>query len=179
MAANLALLPDAGPLITLAYADALDLLLKPGWPIVLVDMVLHEVTRNQTPTSEKLAQWAASGHVSVRGTRTFQQHQQTLAANPAAARTANLGELAIQETMNDFALKELDPGQPRQTGVFLFEDHKIARASFLLPDNCRKISTRAYLLFLEQQGWLESAADIERRAIQAGRSFSKLRFPPE
>jgi len=32
-------------------------------------------------------------------------------------------------------------------------------------------------LFLEQQAWLESAADIERRAIQAGRSFSKLRFP--
>ena len=174
MAANIALLPDAGPLITLAYADALGLLFKPGWPIVLVDMVLHEVTRNQTPTSEKLAQWAASGRVTVRATRTFQHHQQTLAANLAAARTANLGELAIQETMNDFALD-----QPPQTGVFLFEDHKIARASFLLPDNCRKISTRAYLLFLEQQAWLESAADIERRAIQAGRSFSKLRFPPE
>jgi len=174
MAANIVLLPDAGPLITLAYADALDLLFKPGWPIVLVDMVLHEVTRNQTPTSEKLAQWAAAGRVSMHTTRSFQHHQQMLAANPAAARTANLGELAIQETMNDFALD-----QPPQTGVFLFEDHKIARASFLLPDNCRKISTRAYLMFLEQQGWLVSAADIERRAIQAGRSFSKLRFPPE
>jgi hypothetical protein len=174
MAPNVVLLPDAGPLITLAYADALDLLFKPDWPIVLVDMVLHEVTRNQTPTSEKLAQWAAAGQVSMRTTRTFQHHQQRLAANPAAARTANLGELAIQETMNDFAL-----GQPQQTGVFLFEDHKQARASFLLPDNCRKISTRAYLLFLEQQGWLVSATDIERRAIQAGRNFSKLRFPPE
>jgi hypothetical protein len=174
MAPNVVLLPDAGPLITLAYADALDLLFKPDWPIVLVDMVLHEVTRNQTPTSEKLAQWAAAGRVSMRTTRTFAHHQQRLAATPAAARTANLGELAIQETMNDFALD-----QPQQTGVFLFEDHKIARTSFLLPDNCRKISTRAYLLFLEQQGWLVSAADIERRAIQAGRNFSKLRFPPE
>ena len=174
MATNIALLPDAGPLITLAYADALELLFKPGWPIVLVDMVLHEVTRNQTPTSEKLAHWAAGGQVSVRTTRTFQHHQQTLAANSAASRTANLGELAIQETMNDFALDQL-----QQTGVFLFEDHKIARTSFLLPDNCRKISTRAYLLFLAQQGWLASAADIERRAIQAGRNFSKLRFPPE
>jgi hypothetical protein len=174
MAPKVVLLPDAGPLITLAYADMLDLLFKPGWPIMLVDMVLHEVTRNQTPTSEKLAQWATAGQVSMRTTRTFQHHQQMLAANPAAARTANLGELAIQETMNDFALD-----QPPQTGVFLFEDHKIARASFLLPDNCHKISTRAYLMFLEQQGWLESAADIERRAIQAGRSFSTLRFPPE
>ncbi len=173
MTANVALLPDAGPLITLAYADALDLLSKPGWPIVLVDMVLHEVTRNQTPTSEKLVQWAAASGVSVRATRTFRHHQQRLAADPAA-RSANLGELAIQEAMNDFALD-----QPQRTAVFLFEDHKIARASFLLPDNCRKISTRAYLLFLEQQGWLASAAAIERRAVQAGRSFSRLRFPPE
>ena len=54
--------------------------------------------------------------------------------------------------MNDFALE-----QPRITGVFLFEDHKIARASFLLPGNCRKISTRAFLLFLQQQGWVDSA----------------------
>jgi hypothetical protein len=174
MSAPVTLLPDAGPLITLAYADALDLLFKPGWPVVLVDMVLHEVTRNQTPTSEKLARWAESGKVSVRTTRTFQHYQQTLAANAVAARKSNLGELAIQETMNDFALD-----RPQKTGVFLFEDHKIARPSFLLPDNCRKISTRALLLFLEEKGWLASAAEIERRAIQAGRSFSKLRFPPE
>ena len=168
------LLPDAGPLITLAYADALDLLSKPGWPIMLVDMVLHEVTRNQTPTSQKLARWVEGNKVEIRTTRTFQHYQQTLAAGAATARKSNLGELAIQETMNDFALD-----QPQKTGIFLFEDHKIARASFFVPDNCRKISTRAFLLFLEQKGLLESAAEIERRAIQAGRNFSRLRFPPE
>jgi hypothetical protein len=168
------LLPDAGPLITLAYADALDLLSKPGWPIVLVDMVLHEVTRNQTPTSQKLARWVEGNKVEIRTTRTFQHYQQTLAAGAATARKSNLGELAIQETMNDFALD-----QPQKTGIFLFEDHKIARASFFVPDNCRKISTRAFLIFLEQKDWLESAAEIERRTIQAGRNFSRLRFPPE
>jgi len=40
----------------------------------------------------------------VRATRTFLYHQKTLATTPAAARTTHLGELAIQETMNDFAL---------------------------------------------------------------------------
>jgi hypothetical protein len=45
---------------------------------VLVDKVLHEVTHNQASTSEKLAQWAAAGTVSVRTTRTFQHHRQTL-----------------------------------------------------------------------------------------------------
>jgi len=168
-----ALLPDAGPLITLAYADALDLLFKPGWPIVLVDMVRHEVTRNQTPSSEKLARWVEGNKVAIRTTRTFAHYQQTLAAGAATVRKSNLGELAIQETMNDFALD-----QPQKTGIFLFEDHKIARAGFFVPDNCRKISTRAFLIFLEQNGWLASATQIERQAIQAGRNFSRLRFPP-
>ena len=166
MPSNVVLLPDAGPLITLAYADALNILFKPRWSVMLVDMVLHEVTRNQTPTSEKLAQWAKSSKLPVVPTKTFQYYQRT-----AVPRKSNLGELAIQEAMNDFALE-----QPPKTGVFLFEDHKIARASFLVPDNCRKISTRAFLIFLEDKGWLESAAEVERRALLAGRAFSSLRF---
>ena len=173
MSAPVVLLPDAGPLITLAYADALDLLLEPGWPVLLVDMVLHELMRNQTPTSKSLARWVVDRNLSVHSTRTFEHHQKALAANPAVLRTANLGELAIQEAMSDLALD-----RPQSCSVFLFEDHKIARASFLVPENCRKISTRAFLMYLEQRGLLRSAADVELRAIQAGRSFSKLRFPP-
>ena len=171
--AEIVLLPDAGPLITLAYADALDLLLRPGWSVALVDMVLHEVTRNQTPTSEKLAQWAQTHQLPILPTRIHERYQQALWSRSVAPRKSNLGELAIQESMNNFAL-ELPP----KTGVFLFEDHKIARASFIVPDNCRKVSTRAFLLFLEQKGWLASATEIERKAVQAGRAFSSLRFPP-
>lgn len=162
------LFPDAGPLITLAYADALDLLLKPGWPVKLVDMVLHEVTRGATPTSGKIRQWADGHAIPVVGTRTFERHQAA-----AVPRKANLGELALQEAMTDLAL-----AAPAAQGIFLFEDHKIARASFLLPDNCRKVSTRAWLLFLEGRGWIAAAAEVERTAITAGRNFSRLRFPP-
>ena len=168
------LLPDSGPLITLAYADALDLLFKPGWQVALVDMVLHELTRNDTPTSARLAQWAQDRKLPVYTTRTYRQHAQAQAASARAAPTADLGELAIQEVMNDLAL-----ANPPGTGVFLFEDHKIARASFLLPQSCRKVSTRAFLIFLEEKGWLDSAAAVERRAILAGRAFSMKRFPPE
>jgi hypothetical protein len=171
MSSNVVLLPDAGPLITLAYADALDVLFKPRWSVKLVDMVLHEVTRNQTPTSNTLAKWAKSKKLPIVRTKTFQHYRQTQGST--APRKSNFGKLAIQEAMNDFALE-----QPPKTSVFLFEDHKIARASFLVPDNCRKISTRAFLIFLEEKGWLESAADVERRALLAGRTFSRLRFPP-
>lgn len=170
---EIVLLPDAGPLITLAYAEALDLLFKPGWQVALVDMVLHEVTRLPTPTSQKLAQWVRAHQVSVITTQIYERYRQAVASNLDGVRKANLGELAIQESMNNFALT-----QPPKTGVFLFEDHKIARANFVVPDSCRKVSTRAFLLFLEQKGWLASAAEVECRAIHAGRAFSGLRFPP-
>lgn len=173
MAANatITLLPDAGPLITLAYADALDLLLKSGWSVALVDMVLHEVTRNETPTSARIATWVSENNIPVLETAIYRRYMQTHATS--SARKANLGELAIQEAMSGFGLAA------EQTGIFLFEDHKIARASFLLPDNCRKVSTRAFLQFLEQQGLIEQAAEVERRAILAGRQFSQIRFPPD
>lgn len=167
------ILPDAGPLITLAYAGALDLLLKPGWTVCIVDMVLEEVTRNATPTSKEIGNWVEQHKLSVLPTRTYRSYQEMLARHPEKQRKANLGELAVQEVMHDLALSE-----PDTVGVFLFEDHKIARASFLLPDNCRKVSTRAWLLFLEGRGSIPSAMDIERAAITNGRLFSQIRFPP-
>ncbi len=167
------LLPDAGPLITLAYAQSLDLLFKPGWPVQIVDMVLQEVTRNQTPTSRVIAAWVKTNQLSVLTTKTLEHFQQRETSAATAPRKSNLGELAIQEVMNGFALID-----PPPTGVFLFEDHKIARTSFLLPDNCRKVSTRAFLLFLQQKAWIGSAAEVERKAILRGRNFAQLRFPP-
>ena len=168
------LIPDAGPLITLAYAESLDLLFKPGWSVALVDMVLHEITRIQTLSSERLAHWVETKGVPILPTEIYARYQNALKTDPVAPRQSNLGELAIQEAMSQFVL-----AQPPKIGVFLFEDHKIARAAFVLPDTCRKVSTRAYLLFLEQKGWIPSAADIERKGVQAGRVFSALRFPPE
>jgi len=158
-------IPDSG------RAAALDLLRKPGWSITLVDMVLHEVTRSETPTSARIAAWACDNRIPILETTIYHRYRQ--AGTAAPVRKANLGELAIQEAMSGFGLAA------DQTGVFLFEDHKIARASFLLPDSCRKVSTRAFLLFLEQQRLIDSAAEVERRAILAGRQFSQIRFPPE
>jgi hypothetical protein len=167
LAHDIALLPDAGPLITLAYADALDILFKPGWRVVVVDMVLHEVTRSQTPTSEKLAAWAAQPAVQILSTQTLASHLKT------PSNKAHLGEQAIQETLNQFALREIP-----QQAVLLFEDHAIARNSFFVPTGCQKVSTRAFLMFLERKGWIASARAVERAAVQAGRQFSQLRFPP-
>jgi len=106
----------------------------------------------------------------VLATRAFEHHARQA---QAAAKTPNLDELAIQEVMNGFALST-----PPIRGVFLFEDHKIARASFPLPESCQKVSTRALLLFLEAQGPIASAGEVQARALRAGRAFSQLRVPP-
>lgn len=53
------LMPDSGPLITLAHADKLELLLRPGWPLRIADMVLHELTRNATPTRTAIQEFVA------------------------------------------------------------------------------------------------------------------------
>jgi hypothetical protein len=167
------LFADAGPLITLAYASALDVLLVPGWQVRVVDMVAHEVTRNATPSSGLIGSWLADHAVTIVPTRTFEHYRRSQTEGQAGLRKSHLGELATQEAMHAMALDE-----PACTGIFLFEDHKIARASFLVPENCRKISTRAYLQFLEGRGKIDSATAIERAAIAAGRQFSQLRFPP-
>ena len=172
--APVCVMPDAGPLITLAYADALDLLLKPGWPVRIVDMVLHELTRRDAPTREALQAWVAQHNLAVVRTRTFARHAGSSGVPAAPRRAADLGELAIQEAMHQMALDE-----PHTIGLFVFEDHRIARSSFMLPANCRKVSTMAWLLFLEQAGWIESAAAVERAAVLQGRAFSRIRFPPE
>lgn len=168
---NVILLADASPLITLAYADALDVLFAPSWQVELVDMVVHEVTRSDTPTSHKIRAWIEKHSIPVRTSEIFTRYDKALSSGEAP-RKANLGELAIQEVMQSFVLTD-----PPQVGVFLFEDHKIARESFVIPDNCRKISTRAYLLFLEKSGFIVSAKDIEQKAVRAGRSFSQLHYP--
>ena len=165
------LLPDAGPLITLAYAQQLDLLLRPGWPLRLVDMVLHELTRNDTPSRAAIMAFVARHQPPIIETATLRHHQ-ARAALSAAPRKAGLGELAMQEVIQKLALQE-----PPQPAVLLFEDHRIAHTSFLLPEGTLRVSTRAFLIFLEEKGWLASAAEVEQAAIQAGRHFSRLRFP--
>jgi hypothetical protein len=167
------LLPDAGPLITLAYADELDLFLKPGWGIGIVDMVLHEVTRSQTPTSHKIEEWVKTNTGMPVSTKVYQQHMQDIASNVTPVRKSHLGEMAAQEAMITASLM-----RPPPQCVFVFEEYRIASTKFVIPGNSRKVSTKAFLIFLEQQGWISSAADIEQKAIKNGRNFSQVRFPP-
>jgi len=103
--------------------------------------------------------------------RCYQQRLADAAAGKGAPpRKAGLGELAIQEYMTRLGLEE-----PAVPAVFLFEDHKIARASFHLPDSARRVSTRAYLYFWRKGAglprWRRSSAALSRMAA-AFRGFA-------
>ena len=172
--ASLLVVPDAGPLITLAYADALDLLHAAGGAVGIVDMVRHEVTRTRTPTSERIGAWIDARADRLITTEVFARYRERLDAPGTSPRKANLGELAAQEAMNALAVRS-----PPERAVFLFEDHRLARTGFVLPDGCSKATTRAWLRFLERSGRIASAVEVERRALAAGRAFSALRFPDE
>jgi hypothetical protein len=147
------LLPDAGPLITLAYAGQLDLLLCPGWSLRLIDIVLHEVTRNVTPSRDAIFAFVTRHHIPVLETATFRHYRKQMTGASSGGKTprkAGLGELALQEAITRLVL--LEPPQP---AVLLFEDHKIARSGFYLLEGSVRVSTRVFLDFLEKKaGWI-------------------------
>lgn len=139
-------------------------------------MVRHEGTRNRTPTSAAISEFIETNELALIATEVWQHYRRQLEetdSDDPPPRKAGLGEMAIQEYMLWLGLEN-----PVDSAVFLFEDHKIARASFHLPTNVRRVSTRAFLIFLEEKGWIDSAAAIEQRSILNGRNFSRLHFPP-
>ena len=46
-----------------------------------------------------------------------------------------------------------------------------------LPCYGLRVFTRAFLIFLENRGWVESAAEVVQAAVTAGRRFSAVRLP--
>ncbi len=85
---------DASPLITLAIADALDLLLLPTLPVVIPDMVRYEVARNLAkPGAQQITSWIRDNEptrVRVATTEVFDEFQIILNSKPDA-RSSNRG----------------------------------------------------------------------------------------
>ena len=83
----------------------------------------------------------------------------------------------------DFSLGKRNSAEAMQAlGIDSEEDLFLLMAQAHLPmpkkpkDPTSASSSRGEV---EQKGWLASATEIERQAIQAGRNFSRRRFPPE
>lgn len=159
---------DASPLITLAVADALDVLLTPGLMVVVPDMVRFEVTRHaDKPGSQKLLEWIRDnegGLVSVRSTEVFEEYEKLLSID-ATTKSKSRGEQAASEIL------ERELGRGLEAAILLFEDGDIKKTNFLirLPSNVIVLSTSSFLDGLERSCLIDSADSILSVAIQNAR----------
>jgi hypothetical protein len=154
------IIPDAGPLISLGKADRLEVLLKPGLPLYIVDQVLYEATRDPR-------------HVDARRIAAFvRSNSRAVAARRAAGETGRQkgqGEAALAEF-----LARLDEvlDHPYDRALLLFEDSDIRTGVFLTAANVDLVSTRALLRWLERRRLIRSAEEIWQAIEAAGREPS-------
>ncbi|MFA9217303.1 MAG: hypothetical protein ACEQSK_09380 [Sphingomonadaceae bacterium] len=160
---NIALIvTDAGPLITLAIADALDTLTLMGTRIIIPDIVHLEVTRHiGRPGAAEILAWSGvqTNQVEIGHTEEFEEYVELLALDPAR-RLRNRGELAAAEIL----ARELAGGI--DAGLLLFEDSDLKKASFMvrIPDRVLLLSTSSFLYGLQRKHLIADAEHILARA---------------
>jgi hypothetical protein len=118
------IIPDAGPILTLARVDRLDLLQTFTVPIHVVDQVYYETTKPQNDPKGRAAAWLKRMHNQIvivetivgLGFKTALERGR----NPSGG---NLGEIAIDEYASRLALA----GSPAFVPLVLFEDPDILK----------------------------------------------------
>jgi len=150
------IIPDAGPLFSLAAADVLSALLH--FPVIITDVVKQETIDKGALVGASLE--ARRLHAFYLANRNAFEVRQTqfgslLAmanrANPRA-RIRNAGELSIQSL-----LIELTHDPSPWEAALLFEDSWFIGHATSFPPNCRLVSTSAFLEILERLGLIASA----------------------
>lgn len=163
---------DASPLITLAAADALDLLVIPKMSVIIPDMVYYEVTRDLAKLgANSLISWAKQNHglVRIEPTQVFAEYQTLLRIDPATP-SRGRGERSAAEVLEDAIAND-----PDLVAFLLYEDSDINRRRFvdLLPERVLPIATGVYLHELEVAGKIQSADHVLDEAKAKGRDVRK------
>ena len=167
-------LPDAGPLISLAHADRLDLLSLFERPIVVLDVVRLECLRKpDAPDHSQLAAWFDGGDrlVGVADTPIGPLYREALnrersGADPVATR--GLGDAALS-----WALGNMDRlTRPDAVPLVLVEDRRLAvRLQSLGTGHI--LSTRSWLAALAEAGLVDFDAVVAAMG-RRGRGLSML-----
>jgi hypothetical protein len=167
------IVPDTGPLITLAAADSLDYLLYPAVPVYVPDAVLYEATvRSDALGAQSIAEWVQhhSQQVFPLVTRAFSDYLAALEAGLRAPR--DLGERAAVE-----AIRHTLVLAPHERAVFVTEDDRLLTGTYVVleadRDRMISITTRDFLEGLEEAQRINSVEDVYRRAEDAGRFASR------
>jgi hypothetical protein len=161
---------DTSPLITLAYANALDVLLQPQIPLRIPDAVYIEATRIRAAAgASEIVEWINRhlDQVSIVPTEIGIDQQRRI----EEGRTIRgLGENAALETLNRFL-----EATPAAKALLLFEDSDLTKRRAIVDDRVSLITTGDFLRALEQTRVIQSADHILDLAAERGRNVDRQR----
>ena len=162
------LIPDAGPLFSLAAGNLLGLLSH--FRLGITDVVKEEtIDRGLGPKASSEAQRllsfynANAAEIEIFQTQVGRDIRALRATTPNYQAPRNVGELSIQSLLIDLQLQGVRPPP-----VILFEDGWFLRNAQALAKPCIAISTQAFLVNAERMKLIKSAAKA-RDAIAACR----------
>ena len=154
------IIPDAGPINTLAAADLLDLLLAPpNAELMVIASVLEEIVI-RAPEFQQFIERSGS-RIKIITTSVCQDDADKIKRGEAIGK--GRGDLAIA----DFILNFIDDTIGNSPALVIFEDKKLGRLRDLaqFSENAHFITTAAYLRKLEQEGVIASFDEIWRQIV--------------
>lgn len=176
IAVNL-IIPDAGPLISLAHAGRLDLLDVFKQPVAVLDVVRLECLKKpDSPDHSAMRDWFKAKANAVRIIETpiralYEQALEAEATGRNRTATRGLGDAAL-----GWLLPNLDTVvTPGTVPLVLTEDRTL---SVTLADHqvAHVLSTRTWLTGLQNAGVIESADEVIEQIDRHGRKLSKLQI---
>jgi hypothetical protein len=165
---------DTSPLITLALAGSLEVLLRPRLPVRIPDAVYIEATRvHGAPGADQIVEWinAHLDMVQIVPTDIGIDQQRRLEEGRSAR---GLGELAALEALERFLR-----GDSGAEALLLFEDTDIERRRAVVDQRVSLISTGDFLRELETARLIQSADYILDQAAAQGRNVERQRRAEE
>ena len=168
-------IPDTGPLISLAIAGELDLLLAVSADvrIVVSDVVQWEATHRGTekPDAIAISEFFETNSRRIEvipttvGQLALSDLKRRQAAGEPASLSKDLGELSINNAI--ISMRTANPGEPT---LVLVEDDWFA-AHVRAEGNVHLLSTASWLEGLEKLGVIASAADVRARILHGRPHF--------
>jgi hypothetical protein len=169
-------IPDAGPLISLAMGNALDLLLsaRPGVKLVVTDIVHFETTA----LSDRFADGARivdflsknKGRIAIENTTIGKLALPVLKKQLENGENVQWGEDYGELSIISFlkSARTFNPGDPT---MVLIEDDWFEENAYTLPGNVHLVSTGSFLNGLERRGVIQSAKEIKDRILKKRPGF--------